>query len=213
MPDQPCKILLVEPDGEMLEMLVAAISRHVYAHLTCVSDAERCLDVELSDPHDLVISELDLTPSPTSLRRADGPVRVGDGLKLCEQLLGLSNRPVILLADHLTCDEAVSALRIGVRDVMPKPFPVGQLLEAADRALSGLHLRRTRAAKYRHMRSIVRRVVRERRDLQQRLTACQQRVELVCRDLVGAQRRLTHRLAKLQDNGTSTPPRGGLAAP
>lgn len=203
MPDRPCKILLVEPDGEMLEMLVASLSRHVYAHITCVADADGCLDIELSDPHDLVITELALSDTPGMSRFPADPETSASGLDLCEQLLGMSNRPVILLADLPTCDDVLSALRIGIRDVLCKPFPIDELLEVTDRALCGQRLRRTRSAKYRRMREMVKRVLRERRDMSNRLAACQKRIDLVCRDLVSAQRRLTHRFAELHNTDPS----------
>ena len=204
MPDQPCKILLVEPDGEMLEMLVASLSRHLFAHITCVADADGCLEIELSDPHDLVITELTLSEAPGLSRFPTDPEGDAAGLDLCEKLLGLSNRPVVLLADQPTCDDVLSAIRLGIRDVLCKPFPIDELLEVTDRALSGQRLRRTRSAKYRRMRQMVQRVLRERRDLSNRLAACQKRIDLVCRDLVGAQRRLTHRFAQLQSADPST---------
>jgi DNA-binding NtrC family response regulator len=170
-------VLLVEPDGDLLEMLVAALSRRFHANLTCVASAADCLDVELSDPHDLIISEMTL----------------GDcgGLELAEHLLTLSQRPVILLADDLDCAGAVASLRLGVRDVFQKPFAVQELLDAAHRALMGSDLRKRRAARYRRMRDTVKRTIQERRDLNRR-------IELICRDVVEAQRRLVHRIIALE---------------
>ncbi len=181
MLDRPHKILLVEPDAEVLEILVAALARRFEAHITCVPDAESCLDVEMVDPHELVIAELNLEDS--------------SGLELTEKLMALSARPVILLANEPTCDEAIEAMRLGVRDLFRKPFPVEDLLDAARRAVLGFDLRRRRTAKYRRMRELVRRVIRERRNLNRR-------VELICRDLVGAQRRLVHRVLSLDEQKT-----------
>ena len=45
------------------------------------------------------------------------------------------------------------------------------------------------AARYRRLRELVHRVIRERRDLNRR-------IELVCRDLVEAHRRLVHRVVE-----------------
>ena len=177
MAKQTCKILVVEPDPEVLEILVSSLATRFDAHTTCVADAESCLDVELVDPHDIVIAELELPDS--------------DGLELADKLLALNNRPVLLLADELNCDDVLAAMRLGVRDVFPKPFPVESLLDATDRALQGYDLRRRRAVKYRRMRDLVRRVVRERRDLNRRM-------ELICRDLVGAHRRLVHRVLTIE---------------
>jgi DNA-binding NtrC family response regulator len=179
--DRAYKILLVEPDAEVLEILVASLARRFDAHLTCVADAESCLDKEMLDPHDLVIAELTLNDST--------------GLALTEKLAALGNKPVILLADEPTCDEAIEAMRLGVRDLFRKPFAVEQLLDAVEGELLRLDLRRRHAARYRRMRDLVRRMIRERRTLNRRM-------ELICRDLVEAQRRLVHRVLALEDKGT-----------
>jgi len=177
------KILVVEPDAEVLEILVGALSDHFDAHLTCVDSAAACLDVEIVDPHDLIITELDLPDAA--------------GLDLAEQLTALSARPVILLADDPTTDQAIQALRLGVRDLFVKPFPVQRLLDASEQALTGQGMRREYAIRYRRMRELVRKAVRERRELSKR-------IELVCRDLVGAHRRLAHRVVAMTTASTDT---------
>ena len=173
MKDRCHKILLVEPDPAVLEMLVASFSRRMDVHLTCVSDGNACLDVEMTDPHDLII---------TAERLADM-----SGLSLADKLMSLATRPVVLLTGEAEFDDAVTALRSGVADIFRKPFPIEDLLESTDRLLRDHRLMRQRIAKYHRMRRLVRRVIRERRDLRRR-------IELVCRDLVGAQRRLVHRV-------------------
>lgn len=173
MTDRCHKILIVEPDPDVLEMLVASLSRRFDVHLTCVSDGNACLDVEMLDPHDLIIAEA---------RLADM-----SGLSLADKLMSLATRPVILLTGEADFDDAVAALRSGVADIFRKPFPIEDLLESTDQMLRDHTLMRQRVAKYHRMRKIVRRVIRERRDLRRR-------IELVCRDLVGAQRRLVHRV-------------------
>ena len=167
------KILLVEPDADIVEILVAALTRRFDAQITCVADAKSCIDTDLAEPHDLVITELELGDS--------------DGLRLTRDLAVLGTRPFILLADEARCEDAIEAMRSGVRDMFCKPFPVARFLDAAERLLNENEVRRRRAAKYHRMRELVRRVISERRDLKRR-------IELICRDLVGAQRRLVHRV-------------------
>ena len=178
MSDTPSKILLVEPDPDIMEVLVAALSRRFDAHITCVADAESCLDTDMIEPHDLVITEMDLTDST--------------GGRLAEQLMVLRSRPIILLSEDPTYEDAVEAMRLGVRDMFVKPFPVADLLDSAERAIRGHQLHVQHGAKYHRMRDLVRQTIRERRDLNRR-------VDLVCRDLVGAQRRLVHRVLELED--------------
>ncbi len=181
MVDRSHKILLVEPDADVLDILVASLARRFDAHITCVSDATACLDIELVDPHDLVIAELDLADS--------------HGVQLAEKLMALGNRPIILVADDPTLDDVIEAMRLGVRDLFRKPFAVDRFLDVVEGVLRHHDLHRRRAVKYRRMRELVRRVVSERRDLNRR-------IELVCRDLVGAQRRLVHRVLSLEEKKT-----------
>lgn len=171
------KILLVEPNPALVELLVASLSRRFDAYITCVARGDACLDVELLDPHDLVIAESSGAGTP--------------GLELASQLASLGRKPLILLANDLSAEDVVAALRLGVHDVFEKPFPMGDLLDSAERALRERQTALRRVVKYNRMRNMVRQVIRERRDLNRR-------VELVCRDLVGAHRRLVHRVVGLQ---------------
>lgn len=168
----------------MVEILVASLVRRFDAHITCVADTESCLDVDMVEPHDLVISELGLGGS--------------DGLELAGKLMSLGERPIILLADDVTCDEAIEAMRLGVSDLLRKPFPIAHLLDTAEQLSRVHHLRQRHAVKYRRMRELVRRVIRERRDLNRR-------IELICRDLVRAHRRLVDRVLTFQEAKSNQP--------
>ncbi len=176
------RILLIEPDPGIVEMLVASVARRFDARVTCVRDGASGLDFDFTEPQDLVISEHALPD--------------GNGLDLAEKLLATSGRPVILLMDKASFGGAVAALRQGVADVFQKPFDMATLLEAAERALDGFELRRRAAVRHRHLRELVRRMIRERRDLNQRM-------ELVCRDLVGSHRRLVDRVLALENRNAA----------
>ena len=171
------KILVCEPDPDVLEILVASLSRRFDAHITCTADAATCLDAEVTEPHDLVIAELD-----------DGNGQSGS---LIQQLIMFGPRPVIVLADRPSRDDLVRVVRAGVADIFCKPFPVEELLSSAREQLDENNIRRQKAVKYRRMRDMVRRVVRERRDLNRRMN-------LVCQDLVGAHRRLVERVLAIR---------------
>jgi DNA-binding NtrC family response regulator len=178
MTDAPSKILLVEPDPDVMEVLVAALSRRFDVGITCVADAESCLDADMLELHDVVITETDLADSK--------------GVELAEQLTALRSRPIILLAHDPPVSDVIEAMRLGVRDMFIKPFPVAELLDAVERCLRGHQLHVQHGAKYRRMRDLVRQVIHERRDLNRRMN-------LICRDLVGAQRRLVGRVLKLEE--------------
>lgn len=178
MTEHTPKILLVEPNAEMLERMVAPLARELHAHITCVPEGGACLDVELLDPHDLVLAEIALDDMC--------------GLALASRLTALSERPVMLMANNPRCDQVLEAMRLGVVDVLRKPVARRQLVDSVRRTLRTFELRRRHAVKYRRMRDLVRQVIRERRNVNRR-------VELICRDLVGAQRRLVQRVMALEE--------------
>lgn len=175
--------MVVEPEPALVEVLVGAISGRFDAHITCAVDARTCLEADLAQPHDLFVIERDLDDM--------------DGLRLSSQLLNFGRRPVILLATEPATDDAVEALRIGVRDLFVKPFPVEDLLDATERLLHGSEMKRQHAVRHRRLRDLVRHVIRERRELNKRM-------ELVCRDLVQAHKRLLHRVLT-NESTRSTP--------
>jgi DNA-binding NtrC family response regulator len=168
-----CKVLLVEDDPRMLEMLVESFVSRLDANLTCVGNGEDALDVEMIEPHDVVVTELALPGL--------------DGLTLAKHLMELSDRPVILLAEEPALSHAVEAMRLRAWDLFAKPFAIDELLSSTERALRKGHRDRAFRNKHRRQRQLLRQVLRERRDLNRR-------VDLVCRDLVGAHRRLVHRV-------------------
>jgi DNA-binding response OmpR family regulator len=149
------------------------------------------MDVELTEPHDLVIAEIEPAGGVPALTEPRSSFASSGRLPLVEQLASLGGRPIILLADEPTRAEMIHALRLGVRDLLLKPFPVEQLLDAAERVLHEVEVRQQYLARYRKMRGLTRQVIRERRDLKQR-------IDLICRDLVGAHRRLVHRVIEFE---------------
>ncbi len=172
------KILIVEPDPQTLEMLVAAFVERFNAHITCVSTAEDALNTELVEPHDIIVTELEL----------DGM----DGIELAEQLASLRRRPIIILAEDPTSTEAIYAMRAGVTDMFEKPFRVSTLLDSASRALHSYDIHCKHIARHRKLRDVVRKVIRERRELAKR-------TDLICRDLVGAHRKLVQRVMQFEE--------------
>jgi len=178
MADRRYRILIVESDADTLDMLVEALARRFDARISCVDVAAAGLDLEMAEPQDLVIAEL----TPGSV----------EALQWTHRPASLLTRPIILLADDPSAPEAVQALRFGAHDLFVKPFAIEELLDSVETALRDSRTRREYVAKYHRMRELVRRVIRERRDLDRRM-------ELICRDLVGAQRRLVHRVIELEE--------------
>ncbi len=167
------KILLVDNEPQTAEIIVEVLVRHLDAQITCVSTAEDALDIDILEPHDAVIAEVNLP--------------MMSGILLAERIMELRRRPVILMSNDPNLAQAVAAIRAGAVDFFTKPFDVECLLDAADCALREADEQHRRVQRHHRMRTLVRRVLRDRRELNQR-------VDLICRDLVGAHRRLVHRV-------------------
>ena len=184
MGNRPTRILLVEPDAGVLEKLVAALVRRFETHITCVATGEECVAAEAVSPHDLVISELELPQM--------------SGLELADQLGVLRKRPMLLLASAPTTEEAVEAMRLGVRDLFVRPFHVAELMDSVERSLHSRETCLRHEVRHQHLRDLLRRLIRDRRELRQR-------TELICRDLVGAHRGLVERVLRIE--GVSETPK------
>jgi len=174
------KILLVERDPNAIEQIVAALASRFEAQITCVADAELCLDTDMLEPHDVIITDYDLPDT--------------NGLTLAEQLLALRQRPIIMLADNPNVELVLQALRLGVSDFFVKPVCAEDLLDSVQQAIRAQQLHAQHGTRYRQMRSLVRRVLQE-------LKSINQRVDLICEDLVMDQRRLTNRLRTAEGRG------------
>jgi FixJ family two-component response regulator len=123
-----------------------------------------------------------------------------DGIADCEAILDSFANLVpslICICDSKNLPACVKAFSGTGHEILPKPFSSEALLEASEKTLRRSEQSLQMAAKYRKMRQLVRRVVRERRDINRRL-------ELVCRDLVEAHRRLTYRFVQMQQRDCST---------
>ena len=175
------KVLLVESDPQVVDIVGHGLSRRFGAQVTCVRTGQDCLDVEILEPHDAVIAEMKLPDM--------------DGLDLAEQLRELSSRPVILIGERSTPERMVQAMRLGVRDYLVKPFPVGSLMDVVQDAVHSYHLNVQGQVRHQRLRDCFRKAVRQRRDLKRR-------VEVICQDLVHAHRGLVDRVLHYQNAKT-----------
>jgi len=168
-------LLLVEDDLELAEMIVRCLEEASSATVTHVTSAADALREELTTRHHVIIASMSLGG--------------GDGLD-CIRELRITNRcPVILLADEVSVEQTIEAMRLGVKDVLFKPFDIEQLCETVGRAAEREAKRRWRRVRYRRLRRLTSRIVRERRDLHQRM-------DLICQDFVYAYRRVAQRVSE-----------------
>lgn len=175
MTKKPVEILLVESDVDLAEMLERCVGETGAAHVTHVTSAAGAVREELTTRHDLLMIASNLDDA--------------EGLGLIRELRVSNKAPVVLLAEHPTVDEAIEALRLRVAEVLIKPFDVAEACEAIVELARQSARRRRRTRRYRRLREMSSRIVRERRDLKQRM-------DLICRDLVHAYRGLAQKVSK-----------------
>lgn len=124
-------ILVVDDRNDSLQFLTDYILQPAgYKHITA-RDGARGLELALSQPVDLAIMDLKM-PKMTGM----------------EALAALRERkvdlPVILMTFHGSEETAVQAFRLGARDYIIKPYEAQEMLDAIDRALQEVRLRRER---------------------------------------------------------------------
>lgn len=103
------RILLVEDEPRFARPLVSALRRHGYEVLH-VADAEGALN---APPCDLVLLDLEL------------PDR--DGMRVCEELRGRGDTPIVMLTARSEEEHRVAGLRSGADDYVVKPFGFAEL--------------------------------------------------------------------------------------
>jgi len=156
-----------------VEILVESLSDRCGPRVTCVSRGVDALDVDMLEPHDVVICESRLPDAC--------------GIDVAHRLLSLNPRPVIMMGHDEPPERIVEAMRAGVRDFFLKPFAVSDLMDSMEAAAVAQRLRVDHQVRHRQLRDILRRALRQRRDLRER-------IDLVCKDLVAAHRRLVERV-------------------
>lgn len=172
------RILAVARDPAVLDLIVGTALCPLETPITCAAQGAEALRLDRAEPHDVVIAELSLPDMK--------------GLDFARDILARRHRPVILFGDHPTTGELLAAIRLGVSDVLPTPLHPHALLDAAARCMNHDAATRRQLRRQEKLRTLLRRVLRDRRCLNQR-------IDLICRDIVGAQRRLFHRVLSLED--------------
>jgi DNA-binding NtrC family response regulator len=121
------RVLLVEDDQAMGDMLAAQLGRRGFEPITRRSAAEALAFLRGEDV-DLVV--------------ADHNMPVTTGISLCDELT--ANRPdmpVVVITAFGSMETAIAAIRAGAYDFLTKPFEVEQLVIILERALGHRQLK------------------------------------------------------------------------
>jgi len=172
-----CKILLVHPDSAMRDGLVLAAQGRVPATFTCAATGAEALEFNRIEAHHVLVAGLDL----------------GDmsGLDLAQWAFSSRRRPFILIGDAPRSGDLIRAIRQGAVDFLPVPVDGRRYVESLAATIRRESARWRRARRVQRDREVIRRVLQDRQQLNQR-------IELICRDMVGAHRRLFHRVLEYQ---------------
>lgn len=173
MSQAPASILLVEQDDAMADMIVDYVERNVRGTVRRVKTASEAVACCIADNHDVILADLSLPDN--------------EDLELARELRRDADCQLILMTDHPTLGRALEAMRLGVRDMLPKPFDLHRLGRSIEQALSAHRDQNRNRLRYDRLRRVSSRIIRERRVLRQR-------VDVVCRDLVSAYRRLAEKV-------------------
>ncbi len=173
MAQRPTSVLLVENDESLADMIIDHLERSMSVRITHVGTAAEAVCSQMSEPHDVVLIDLALPDC-------------GD-LSLARELKKGADSEVIVMTDTPSLGKAVEAMRLGVRDMLTKPFDVARLSSTLQNAAESSRQRVREHLRNERLRRVSGRIIRERRLMRQR-------VDLVCRDLVGAYRRLAEKV-------------------
>ncbi len=172
------RLLIVEDDRDLAMLLAEHLAETLQADVTVATNCREAVDAELNKPQDLILADL-LLPD-------------GDATELQRQLKGISAAGFVLMSGVPTVNCVVEAMRLGAMDFLVKPFDLSQLTATVSDALARHQNASQMQVRYLRMRRLAKRILKDRRELRGR-------VDLVCRDLVQAYRRLAKRVVELYE--------------
>ncbi|MDQ3928645.1 MAG: response regulator, partial [Chloroflexota bacterium] len=108
-----CKILIVDDDRKMVELIRLYLERDGYRVLPAY-DGRQALDLARQKAPDLIVLDLMLP--------------VVDGLDVCRILRAESKVPIIMLTARTTEDDKLLGLDLGADDYVTKPFSPRELV-------------------------------------------------------------------------------------
>ncbi|MES2641459.1 MAG: sigma-54 dependent transcriptional regulator [Myxococcota bacterium] len=114
------RVLVVEDDRDMRDLLADALGRRGFVVMACASGVEALESLERADP-DVVVTDIHMAGL--------------DGLELCRRLTALRPAvPVIVITAFGSLETAIGGIRAGAWDFVTKPFEIETIAIAIDRA-------------------------------------------------------------------------------
>jgi DNA-binding NtrC family response regulator len=165
-------LLLISDDVDLIADLREAMDESFEAHVAVADTVDEAQSLEQDREFDLMIAD-------ASIPDRNLPAYIGEATT--------RSLPTILIERDLVAERVLGALRLGVVDVLTYPVDYNHLAVVVEATLQGRREARKDFDRQQHLRSLVARMVRDRRNLRLR-------IDLLCKDLVPAYRRLAERV-------------------
>lgn len=172
------RILLVEDDPQISELLEEHLSYSIGAEVRKASDAVEAMELDADKWAEIVIVDY-LLPDM-------------DGVELSGHINKDHSRPLIFMTGHPTVGCAIDAMRFGAIDMFVKPLDLDKLSHTISTCIEEQRNHHLRIKRLTKLRSLAKTVIRERRTLRRKL-------EFMCKDVVGSYRDLAERVVEMQN--------------
>lgn len=168
------RVLVVDDEPELVELIEESVRRGVDCRVIVADSIAAARRILASGPVQVLVTDLKLPD--------------GDGMSLLPALREHQpNASAIVITGSPSLDGAISALRGGALDFVPKPFNTEQLVERVRRGLDRHAERTKRDKRFERLREAVRRLNDSRKLISKK-------VDLLCNDLVSAYGELSRQL-------------------
>ncbi len=175
------KIMFVaENTPATVEMLQNTVTK-LDADLFVVDTVEDARSLAAQEQFDVILATAELSD--------------GRGIDLLQAGIA-ADTPFILIEDSLDAERVLEAMRLGATDIVHPQHTVDQVMSTIDRAVRRGRLCRRDIRRSQRLRRMSSKLIRDRRELRQR-------VDLICKDLVVAYRRLAEKVVTTPEVGVS----------
>lgn len=163
------QVLIVADDARTVAALASEVVSRLDANITIVDSIEEARVLIASEAYDLAITSSDL---------ADGRG---------ESLIKPNGIPVVFIEETQNAEQTVEAFRAGAADVVCPGKNADAMISSIRRIVKSSRRQRHTISRNRRLRRVSRRLIKDRRELRQR-------VDLICRDIVQAYQRLAEKV-------------------
>lgn len=163
------QVLIVADDSRTVAALASEVVSRLDANITIVDSIEEARVLIASEAYDLAI---------TSGHLADGRG---------ETLIKPNGIPVVFIEETQNAEQTVEAFRAGAADVVCPGKNADAMISSIRRIVKSSRRQRHTMSRNRRLRRVSRRLIKDRRELRQR-------VDLICRDIVQAYQRLAEKV-------------------